>query len=224
MGNNVLRIHQSPSICPGSPPPRKRLASHSEPEPSPAFSPISRRKKKSQFALPLPEGLLPSASNLLSSPEKRVRERSPSPEEVELTTQSPLEEEVRVLSQIPAQSQDFKLLRLSIAKTIQKQLRARGKQVSELELSSLVDAEYQRVLHKIPRPTNRPSAPAPVPSSLSTTGELPPTRESRKTLRDPRLSRQNYADGSKVGRIRRLPRRTIPTPQYSDSDIECLDC
>ena len=129
------------------------------------------------------------------------------------------------MSQIPAQSQDSKLLRLSIAKTIQKQLWARGKQVSELELNSLVDAEYQRVLHKIPRPSNRPSAPAPVPSYLSTTGELPPTRERRKTLRDPRLSRQNYADGShEVRRIRRLPRRTIPTPQYSDSDIECLDC
>ena len=126
-------------------------------------------------------------------------------------------------SQAPAQSQDSKLLRLSIAKTIQRKLRARARPVSGLELNSLVEAEYQRVLHKIPRPSHKPSAPAPVPSSLSSTWELPPTRESRKTLSDPRLSRQNYTDGShEMRRIIRLARSQEIKLQHLDSDIECL--
>ena len=75
-------------------------------------------------------------------------------------------------SQALAQSQDSKLLRMSIAKTIQKELRARAKSVSELELNSIVEAEYQRVVHKIPRPSPQPSVQAPPPSSLSSTGEL----------------------------------------------------
>ena len=74
--------------------------------------------------------------------------------------------------QAPAQSQKSKLLRLSIAKTIQKELRARAKTVSELELNSLVEAEYQRVVQKIPCPSPQPSVPAPIPTTLSSNGEL----------------------------------------------------
>ena len=61
---------------------------------------------------------------------------------------------------------------MSIAKTIQKELWARAKSVSELELNSMVEDTYQRVVHKIPRPSLQPSVQAPPPSSLSSTREL----------------------------------------------------
>ena len=51
----------------------------------------------------------------------------------------------------PAQQRDnSRVLRMSIAKTIQKDLQTRGRRVSQLELDSLVEAEYMRVKYKIP--------------------------------------------------------------------------
>merc|ERR1719447_151425 len=64
-------------------------------------------------------------------------------------------------SPAPSQSHHSKLLRLSITKTVRKELQTRGRQVPEMELSSLVEAEYQRVVHNIPHRNPRLLAPAP---------------------------------------------------------------
>jgi len=50
----------------------------------------------------------------------------------------------------PGLQDDSKVLRMSIAKTIEKEVERSGRRVSQPELDSLVEAEYRRVKYKIP--------------------------------------------------------------------------